>query len=280
MKSMQTAIDAIEKSEVIIIMSGAGMGVDSNLPDFRGDEGMWKAYPALGNKKISFRTIASPKMFKRNPRLAWGFYGHRFNTYKNTTPNIGFAALKELVKEKEDYFIVTSNVDGHFQKAGFDPSKVYEIHGRINKFQCTDCSKEPWEAPKDLQFDIDPKTLEMKGTLPTCKCGSLARPNIMMFNDYQFNASETAKQEDEFNLFMNKNEDKKIVIIEIGAGTAIPTIRHIGENIQDKLDATLIRINPRESKGPEGTISIAKRGVEALSVILPEKVKKMFFIES
>jgi len=279
---IEMAHKAIEEAEVVIIMSGAGMGVDSGLPDFRGNEGMWKAYPALGDKKIDFMAVANPKQFKMNPELAWGFYGHRFDAYKNTTPNIGFDALKELVKGKKDHFIVTSNVDGHFQKAGFAKDKVYEIHGRINKLQCTECSMAPWDAPKSLKFDVDPATFEMKGEMPKCKCGAIARPNIMMFGDYQFNAAETSKQEAEFNKFMNKYDktNTKMVIIEIGAGTAIPTIRSMSEHITDMTNTKLVRINPRESFGPKGTISIDKGGVEALGEILPNDVKDLFFVKS
>lgn len=269
--------ELLEYTDVIVILSGAGMGVDSGLPDFRGNEGMWKEYPELGKKGIDFSSIANPKMFKKYPKLAWTFYGHRFDTYKNTTPNAGFDMLLDLAKEKEDYFVVTSNVDGHFQKAGFDTDKVYEIHGRINKFQCTECSS-VWKASEDTAFNVDKETFEMDCELPACpECGSLARPNIMMFNDYGFDAFETSAQEDRFNSFMNKNvkAGKKILMIEIGAGTAIPTIRSISENIYNVVDeAQLIRINPRESFGPDGIVSIAKGGLEALREIMPERLKK------
>ena len=63
------------------------MGVDSGLPDFRGEHGFWKAYPALGRAKISFDSIASPEAFEKNPRLAWGFYGHRLKLYRETVPH-------------------------------------------------------------------------------------------------------------------------------------------------------------------------------------------------
>lgn len=279
----------IEAAEVVIITSGAGMGVDSkdkdgkNMPDFRGNEGMWKEYPALKKQNIDFAGIANPKQFKMFPTLAWAFYGHRFDMYKETTPNIGFDALRELVKDKKDYFVVTSNIDGHFQKAGFDTDKVYEVHGRINKFQCTECGMKPWDAPSDTNFNVDTKnfTVDMKD-IPKCKCGAVARPNIMMFGDYDFDSSETAKQEAAFNKFMHAYDKNgtKIVVIEIGAGTAIPTIRSIGEYIHTNVEsAQLIRINPRESFGPEGTMSIDKGGVDALQEILPEDVKKMFFIK-
>lgn len=51
--------------------------------------------------------------------------------YRDVKPHEGFNILKELCKNK-DYFIVTSNVDGQFQKANFDEDKIYEIHGSIH----------------------------------------------------------------------------------------------------------------------------------------------------
>jgi NAD-dependent SIR2 family protein deacetylase len=69
-----------------LITGGAGMGVDSGLPDFRGDDGFWKAYPALQQAGVSFRDIAAPDNFRDQPREAWGFYGHRLNLYRKTLP--------------------------------------------------------------------------------------------------------------------------------------------------------------------------------------------------
>lgn len=274
-------IDVLKEADVVVITAGAGMGVDSGLPDFRGNEGMWKAYPALGEKHISFSTIANPHAFISNPKMAWAFYGHRFDLYKNTTPHIGFKAMLEMVKDKP-HFVVTSNVDGHFQKAGFDADKVYEIHGRINKFQCTEC-KNIWAPSPSTHFDVDPKTLDFKGEVPKCSCGAVARPNIMMFGDFGFNSEETNKQEKEFNKFMNMYDKgkHKIAVVEFGAGTAIPSIRQIGEFIQAKVEgATLVRVNPRESEGPKGTISIPKGGLAAIAEdLVSDEIRKIFFME-
>jgi len=280
---MDKAKKVIDEADVILITAGAGMGVDSGLPDFRGNEGMWKEYPALKKQKIDFESIANPKQFQWRPELIWAFYGHRFDLYKKTTPNVGFDALRELVKNKKDYFIVTSNVDGQFQKAGFDTDKIYEVHGRINKFQCTSCNATPWKAPDKLPFKIDGRNFKVKGDLPMCpKCGALARPNIMMFSDFHFQGDETSEQNQRFNKFMHSYDKgpHKIAIIEIGAGTAISTIRDIGDNIHENLDnAQLIRINPREAFGPKDVISVRQGGVAALTEILPEDIKKMFFIK-
>lgn len=281
-------IDVIKEADVIVILAGAGMSVDSkdangnNIPDFRGENGFWKVYPVLGDKKISFSAIANPNAFKTNPDLVWGFYGSRFDLYKNTTPHAGYKAMLELVKTKKDYFVATSNVDGAFQKAGFPEDKVYEIHGRIGKFQCTECNN-VWTPPASTKFDVDPNKLECACELPRCSCGAIARPNIMMFNDFGFNTTETKAQEVAFNKFMHMYDkgDTKIAVVEFGAGTAIPSIRMMGEFIHSKVPgATLVRVNPAESQGPKGIVSIPKGALAAVAEdLVPDEIKEMFFMD-
>lgn len=81
--------------------AGAGMGVDSGLPDFRGTDGFWRAYPSLKKVGIKFEDMANPRWFMDDPFLAWGFYGHRFNLYKKTQPHAGFALIHNWIKEKK-----------------------------------------------------------------------------------------------------------------------------------------------------------------------------------
>ena len=75
----------------LLFTAGAGMGVDSGLPDFRGDKGFWKAYPALFGH--SFSDMANPSWFDSDPRLAWGFYGHRLNSisFSGSTQRVSFS---------------------------------------------------------------------------------------------------------------------------------------------------------------------------------------------
>ena len=240
----------IEEADAIIITAGAGMGVDSGLPDFRGNDGFWRAYPAIKHLGLDFEDIANPKWFSKNTPLAWAFYGHRLNLYRDTQPHNGFKILLDLVKSKnDDYFVVTSNVDGQFQKAGFDEDKLFEVHGSIHHFQCSEnCTNEIWNADKEF-IEIDMDKFEAQ-TIPLCKkCGDIARPNILMFGDWDWNGSRTDKQEDKFYNWFNslKKDGKKLAIIEIGAGKAIPTIRNYGEKFAKKSkNFKLIRINPKD----------------------------------
>ena len=102
--SLQEAIlqakEIIKNADAIVITAGAGMGVDSGLPDFRGDQGFWKAYPPLKDKDIGFTDMANPQWFFDDPKLAWAFYGHRLKLYNKTEPHAGFAMLRELCAQK------------------------------------------------------------------------------------------------------------------------------------------------------------------------------------
>jgi NAD-dependent SIR2 family protein deacetylase len=112
----------------LLICAGAGIGVDSGLPDFRGNHGFWKAYPALEQEGLTFMDVANPQGFEKNANRAWGFYGHRYQLYNQTTPHEGFQILKRWCSLKSTpSFVFTSNVDGHFQKAGFKEAQLLSV---------------------------------------------------------------------------------------------------------------------------------------------------------
>ena len=103
-------------------------------------------------------------------------------------------------------------------------------------------------------------------------CGDIARPNILMFNDWGWNEKRTDTQKNRYSAWLAniKKQNKKLAIIEIGAGTAIPTIRDKGEYLSSKLPkATLIRINLREAKVyNKKDIGIALSGLEGIENII------------
>ena len=82
MNEIKNAALAIKEAKYMLITAGAGMGVDSGLPDFRGNEGFWRAYPIAKKLGLNFQALANPKWFDINSGLAWAFYGHRLNMYK------------------------------------------------------------------------------------------------------------------------------------------------------------------------------------------------------
>src|ERR1035437_6610625 len=107
---VKRAAEVITAADALLITAGAGMGVDSGLPDFRGTEGFWKAYPAIAKLGLSFAEMANPDCFKSSPELAWAFYGHRLNLYRATSPHPGFQELIDAgARKRHGYFVFTSN---------------------------------------------------------------------------------------------------------------------------------------------------------------------------
>src|SRR5687768_6901573 len=106
--AIEAAARAIDVADALLICAGAGMGVDSGLPDFRGPEGFWRAYPAIAKLGLRFEEMANPRWFKRDPALAWGFYGHRLNLYRATQPHLGYDTLLRWGSTKPGgYFVFT-----------------------------------------------------------------------------------------------------------------------------------------------------------------------------
>ncbi len=246
------------------------MGVDSGLPDFRGPEGFWKAYPAIAKLGLSFSQMADPSWFETDPALAWAFYGHRLNLYRRTVPHIGFQLLLKAAAQKPaGYFVFTSNVDGHFQKAGFASDRIVECHGSIHHLQCTqNCSREIWDAD-GTNVIVDETAFRAADPLPQCKnCKELARPNILMFGDATWQPHRSEAQHSNLNTWVRKLKSAaQLAIIEIGAGTAIPTVRYTSERTAELTRGTLIRINPREPQVPSGQIGLPLNAAEGLRKI-------------
>ncbi len=244
------AAELVDQADALVVAAGAGMGVDSGLPDFRGDSGFWRAYPALGASGLKFTEVASPETFRRDPALAWGFYGHRLALYRRTVPHDGFAILRRWGERMErGLFVYTSNVDGQFQRAGFDAASLHECHGAIERLQCTrPCSLATWSADA-LQPDIDEAACRWRGPLPTCpNCGALARPAILMFGDSAWIEREFEQQAARLDAWLACV--RRPVEVELGAGTHIPSVRHFGQRVLTRHGGRLVRINPRESSVP------------------------------
>lgn len=266
--SLEQAAEIMARADALVIAAGAGMGVDSGLPDFRGKEGFWRAYPPFAEMGLAFEQVANPTWFERDPELAWGFYGHRFNLYCAAQPHAGFAILRRWAETmSRGAFVFTSNVEGHFQRAGFDDERVYECHGSLNHLQCSaPCGEEIWPAG-DMEIAVDEVSFRADEPLPRCPhCDAMARPNVLMFSDGQWLWNRSNEQEQRFEAWLATLEDARLVVVECGAGRAVPTVRRMSETLQ-RAGADLIRINPRESEGPPGTFSVPMSALEALSVI-------------
>ncbi len=266
--ALDRASAAIGAATALLVTAGAGMGVDSGLPDFRGPEGFWTAYPPYRALGLRFEQLANPAWFERDPRLAWGFYGHRLALYRRTPPHAGFQILRRWSEAARDgAFVFTSNVDGHFQAAGFAPDRVLECHGSLAWLQCMSNCRALFSYA-GTAVEVDAATFRATGPLPSCpSCHGLARPNVLMFGDGAWDDTGAEQQEDRLRSWVaeaTSGRDARLVIVECGAGTAVPTVRLFGEEMVARLGATLVRINLREPEIPGEGVGLPLGAREAL----------------
>ena len=139
--------------------------------------------------------------------------------------------------------------------------------------QCVEdyrCQGDIWPAA-GMHVEVD-DTFRAKEPLPTCRhCGGLARPNVLMFGDFSWVSDRTDQQHARFmDLYdATLGPARKLVIVEIGAGEAVPTVRRFGENlVHREQNATLVRINPRDpGRKSDKVIPIQLGALEGLSQI-------------
>jgi NAD-dependent SIR2 family protein deacetylase len=268
-EKIKAAAGIIAAAEMLLVSAGAGMGVDSGLPDFRGVQGFWNAYPPYKKLGLNFFDLANPEWFAADPGLAWGFYGHRLNLYRQTVPHPGFDLLRQWAQGKPGgYFVFTSNVDGQFQKAGFPEERIHECHGSLHHLQClADCSKAIWPEG-DLVIGVDGETMRARPPLPKCPdCGRLARPNVLMFGDWNWLSERSREQDRLLRQWLVANQGKKLAIIECGAGTAVPSVRHMSEQLLSQPGTRLVRINKNEAHVPPGQVGLAGGALPVLEMI-------------
>jgi len=268
-RRVREAARALGRAEALLVTAGAGMSVDSGLPDYRGNQGFWRAYPPLEKLGISFERMAQPYWFAEKPQMAWAWYGHRAQLYRQATPHAGHQLLREwMAAMPAGGFVVTSNVDGQFVMAGCAERGVYELHGNIHRLQCVEpCREEVWSAGlPDLRIDL--ATLIAHGELPQCPaCGALARPNVLMFNDAHWVDAVAREQGRRFDQWLAQVRGRRLVILELGAGNALPTIRRLGERVAERSLVTLVRINPDVRQDEDSLLALPMGALEALIAI-------------
>jgi NAD-dependent SIR2 family protein deacetylase len=229
----------ILESESIIICTGAGMGVDSGLATFRGPTAKGWTHTITG-EDIDYYDICQGTYFSKpnHPMKseAIAFWQSCQQAYNSANPHQGYQILMKWVNKKP-YFIYTTNVDHHWSRVGVPADRLYEIHGSIESLQCSyprnnQCLKlSPWKP---------------NGTIDHClSCDQPMRPHILMFNDGGYIDEHDRSIRMGYQKFIAENRQRKVAIIVIGAGQAVPTIKYEVEMLLKKLpNANVIKINP------------------------------------
>jgi NAD-dependent SIR2 family protein deacetylase len=290
MKNIKECKEYINHYDSLLIVAGAGLGIDSGLPDYRGPQGLWNTWHPARHLNMTYENLSTHELFLENPALAWGFHTFLTKIYYELDPHQGYFDLLNICKHKfnDNYFVLTSNVDSQFLKSGFDENKLYEVHGTKRLWQCTNknCNKMhyPWLMNIDDLPRVDDKTLTAMKPFPKCKyCDSMARPNVSFFGDYFFNEKICKKQSLKLFDWLEKNKGRKLLIMELGCGVSKHSVRFMLKDNQYSMmsnewklpksflanhNTKLIRINPDDEDDCEGVIKInfgAKKALRLLS---------------
>ncbi len=154
--------EKLATAEAVTVLTGAGISADSGVPTFRGTDGLWRTYRA--------EDLATPEAFERDPRLVWEWYNWRRELIATKQPNAAHAALCELERRRQLFWLITQNVDGLHRAAG--SRQLSEIHGNIWMVRCTRCGVV--EDNHDVPIAIP----------PFCHhCNALLRPHIVWFGE-------------------------------------------------------------------------------------------------
>lgn len=160
--------ELIKNSSNIVFFGGAGVSTESNIPDFRSEEGLYKT---KNNFSYPPEAMLSHSFFREHTEDFFDFYREKM-IYKNAKPNLAHKALVELEELGKLKAIITQNIDGLHQLAG--SKNVIELHGGVGRNYCIDCNK---------FFDLS-YVLNSKETVPICDvCGGVVKPDVVLYEE-------------------------------------------------------------------------------------------------
>lgn len=156
----------ISDSKRIVFLGGAGVSTESGIPDFRSENGIYKAIQEYG---FPPEELLSHSFYKRKTDIFFRYYKDLLMT-TDAKPNNAHLALAKLERDGKLTAIVTQNIDGLHQLAG--SKNVYELHGSIHRNFCTRCSK-----------FFDAEYVKNHSGIPYCPCGGVVKPDVVLYEE-------------------------------------------------------------------------------------------------
>lgn len=271
MDVISKAAEVINSADVILIGAGAGMSAAAGL-DYADEAAFAERFPGMlqYGARNQYQLMGYPF---EDEALKWGYLSVGLDHVYRTQETAVYQDLRAIVGER-DHFVMTSNVDHYFYKNGFAEDRVYTPQGSYEKFQCFNrCHDNVWEGRPFVatmlpSINRATQMVEDRDTLPTCpRCGGHVIMNVRggdWFVDHPYQPQAEA-----LNHWLSSVADKRLAVIEIGAGFNTPgVIRAPMETIGNRWgNARFVRINKDHAGGPLGTISIAEAADIALSRI-------------
>ena len=164
MQEIQTLQSWIRDSQNIVFFGGAGVSTESNIPDFRSQDGLYHQsyqYPP--------ETILSHRFFMQQTEEFFRFYREKM-LYLQAQPNQAHLQLAKWEREGKIKGVITQNIDGLHQKAG--SRHVVELHGSVLRNHCMRCGK-AYTAEEMAQSQ----------GVPRCTCGGVIKPDVVLYEE-------------------------------------------------------------------------------------------------
>lgn len=231
-KSTENFSDNIEKlkekirtADAVVIGAGAGLSTAAGFT-YSGER--FEKYFSDFRKKYGFEDMYSGGFYPyKTPEEHWAYWSRYIfvNRYMDPPTDL-YNKLYESVKDK-DYFVITTNVDHCFQKAGFDKKRLFYTQGDYGLFQCSEpCCRETFDN-KDIIFEMLKQQKDMKiptELLPVCPhCGKPLTMNLR--SDDKFVEDEGwHRAAERYENFLRTREGQKILFLELGVGYNTPVI--------------------------------------------------------
>lgn len=238
--------EIIKNTDYILIGAGAGLSTSAGI-EYTGKR--FKENFAEFIKKYHFTDMYTSGFYDfKTEEEKWAYWAKHM--YIN---DIGMQATKlykdilNLVKNKK-YFVITTNVDDQFYKAGFDKERIFATQGSYRYIQCSKaCHNKIYDAT-DLVKEMIEKTSNCKiptNLVPVCPiCGEKMETHLRK-DSYFVQNENWYNQNEKYNEFLNNNKNKKVLLFELGVGFNTPgIIRFPFEQMTYQNDNwSLIRIN-------------------------------------
>jgi NAD-dependent deacetylase len=163
MKEYQKAADLIRHSRHVTVFTGAGVSVESGVPPFRGENGLWNEYDPI---------TLDLKNFYKNPEESWVTIKKIFYDYfGKAEPNAAHRVIARLEADGYVQAVITQNIDNLHQEAG--SKNVFEFHGNSRELVCTECGAK-YPVTEEILQKLPPKCE---------KCGEILKPDFVFFGE-------------------------------------------------------------------------------------------------
>ena len=216
---------ALDEADALVIGAGAGLSTSAG---FTYDGERFRKYFADFEAKYGFHDMYSGGFYPYASPEEHSAYWSRYiliNRYTDA-PKPVYESLLRLVKDK-DYFVITTNVDHCFQKAGFDKKRLFYTQGDYGLFQCSEpCCRETWDNEAVIrQMVAEQKDMKIPSALvPRCPhCGKPLTMNLRADGSFVEDEGWHAAAERYAN-FLRTREGQKILFLELGVGYNTPVI--------------------------------------------------------